>query len=222
MQSYKKLLTVIIIAFFMYSCSNNQNPTEENDTLPFQKEEVKNEKTEIEDNEAVEKHDFRLARWGMSMEEVMESEETEPGLKSDNTLDYSVFIMGMQTQIGYTFKDNELIRAGFFFLTKPKTQNEYIDNYLKIKKKLIRANGEPVLDTVQPKDPSKKIDQANMGQAVCNGDVIYATQWDLPATDIQLVLRGEDSECLLTILYLSEEGLRQMLSDRLKNQKQGS
>ena len=222
MQNYIKLLTVITIVFFMYSCSNEQNPTEENDTLPPQIEEAKSNETETEDSEAVEKYDFRHAKWGMSMEEVMESEEDEPVLKSDNTLDYSVFIMGIQTQIGYIFKDNELIRAGFFFLTKPETTNEYVDNYLKIKEELIKANGKPVLDTVKQKDPSKKIDQDNKGQAVCNGDVIYAAQWDLPATDIQLVLRGENSECILTILYLSEEGMRQMLTDGLKKQKQGS
>jgi hypothetical protein len=206
----------------MYSCSNEQNPTEENDTLLPQIEEAKNNETETEDSEVVEKYDFRRAKWGMSMEEVMESEKDEPAIKTENTLDYSTFVMGIQTQIGYIFKDNELIRAGFFFLTKPETKNEYVDNYLKIKEELIKVNGEPVIDTVQQKDPSKKIDQANRGQAACDGDVIYAAQWDLPATDIQLLLRGENSECILTILYISEKGLRQMQSDRLKNQKQGS
>ena len=220
MRNYIKLLMVITVIFFMYSCSNEQKPKEQNDNLPPRSEKVNNEKAEIVDPEVVEKYDFRLAKWGMSKEEVMESERTEPVLKSDNTLDYSIIIMKMQTQIGYTFKDNELIRAGFFFLTKPETKNEYIDNYLKNKEELIKVNGEPVIDTIKQKDPSKEIDPFNMGQAVCDGDMIYASQWDLPATAIQLVLRGENSECVLTILYLSEEGMRQMLKDNLE--KQGS
>ena len=219
MRNYIKLLTVITVIFFMYSCSNEQKPKKRNDNLPPKSEEVNNEKAEIVDPEVVEIYDFRFAKWGMSKEEVMESERTEPVLKSDNTLDYSIIIMKMQTQIGYTFKDNELIRAGFFFLTKPETKNEYIDNYVKIKEELIKVNGEPVVDTIKQKTPSKKIDPFNIGQAVCDGDMIYASQWDLPGTAIQLVLRGEDSECILTILYLSEEGMRQRLEDSLKKQE---
>jgi len=199
LRNYIKLLGVITVIFFMYSCSNEQKPKEQNDNLPPKSEVVNNEKAEIVDPEVVERYDFRLANWGMSKEEVMESEWNEPAQNSDNTLDYSVIIMNMRTQIGYTFKDNELIRAGFFFLTKPETKNEYIDNYLKIKEGLIHVNGEPVIDTIKQKDPSKKIEALNMGQAVCDGDVIYATQWDLPATAIQLVLRGENSECVLTM-----------------------
>lgn len=221
MQNYIKLLAVIIITFFIYSCSNDQSPTEDNDALPPQIEEAKNDMAATNEPNSAPKYDFRGAKWGMSMEEVMESEKDEPSIKSENSLDYSTFMMGMQTQIGYTFKDNKLIRAGFFFLIKPETQNEYVDNYLKNKEELTKVNGKPVIDTVQQKDPSKTIDQANMGQATCNGEVIHAAQWDLPATDIQLVLRGENSECILTILYISEEGMRQMLSDRTKNQKQG-
>lgn len=220
MQSYIKLLTLITITLFMYSCSNDQNPTGENDTLPPQIQEAENKETETEDPQAAQLYDFRAAMWGMSMEEVMESEKSKPTIKTENTLDYITFLTGMRTQIGYTFKDNKLIRAGFFFLTKPKTQNEYADKFLQIKKELIKANGEPIIDKVQQIDPSKKIDEADMGQAACNGDAIFAAQWDLPATDIQLVLRGENSECVLTILYISEEGLRQMLSDRLEK-KQG-
>jgi len=222
LQNYIKLLMVITITFITYSCSNDKKPHEENDKLTPRTEEVKNKKTEIEDSETVEKYDFRRSNWGMPMEEVMESEENEPELKSENTLDYSVFTMGMQTKIGYTFKDDELIRAGIFFQTKPETKNEYVDTYYKIQAELIKVNGKPVIDAVKQKDPSKKIDPNNRGLAACNGDIIYASQWDLSATDIQLVLRGESSECILTILYLSEEGMRQMLTDSVNKKKQGS
>ncbi|MGB3365453.1 MAG: hypothetical protein WBB48_11835, partial [Thermodesulfobacteriota bacterium] len=119
---------------------------------------------------------------------------------------------------GYTFKDDELIRAGFFFFSKLKTKNDYIEKYHSLKEELTKVNGKPVLDTEKQKDPSQTIDSDNKGEAVCNGDMLYATQWDLPATDIQLVLRGEDSECMITILYLSEEGLRQLLENRTQQQ----
>jgi hypothetical protein len=193
----------------MFACSNDSTNTDSTQA---------NQAPEI-DNDAVEKYDFRKAKWGMSREEVQETEETEPILENENTIDYSIILSGMQAQVGYTFKDDELIRAGFFFFSKLKTKNDYIEKYNSLKEELIKVNGKPVLDTEKQKDTFQRIDPDNKGEAVCNGDMLYATQWDLPATDIQLVLRGEDSECKLTILYLSEEGLRQLLKNRTQQQQ---
>lgn len=209
MKNYINLPTLIILALFMFACSNDSTNTDSTQA---------NQAPEI-DNDAVEKYDFRKAKWGMSREEVQETEETEPILENENTIDYSIILSGMQAQVGYTFKDDELIRAGFFFFSKLKTKNDYIEKYNSLKEELIKVNGKPVLDTEKQKDTFQRIDPDNKGEAVCNGDMLYATQWDLPATDIQLVLRGEDSECKLTILYLSEEGLRQLLKNRTQQQQ---
>lgn len=208
MKNYIKLPTLIILALFIFACSNDSTTTDSTQA---------NQAPEI-DNEAVEKYDFRKAKWGMSRQEVKESEEAEPILEKENTIDYSTILLDMQAQVGYTFKDDELIRAGFFFFSKLKTKNDYIEKYHSLKEELTKVNGKPVLDTEKQKDPSQTIDPDNKGEAVCNGDMLYATQWDLPATDIQLVLRGENSECMLTILYLSEEGLRQLLRNRAEQQ----
>ncbi|MGB2692260.1 MAG: hypothetical protein WBC96_07180 [Thermodesulfobacteriota bacterium] len=208
MKNYIKLVTIIGFALLIFACSNDNKTTDSTQA---------NQAPEI-DNEAVEKYDFRKAKWGMSRQEVKESEETEPILENENTIDYSTILLGMQAQVGYTFKDDELIRAGFFFFSKLKTKNDYIEKYHSLKEELTKVNGKPVLDTEKQKDPSQTIDSDNKGEAVCNGDMLYATQWDLPATDIQLVLRGEDSECMITILYLSEEGLRQLLENRTQQQ----
>jgi len=207
LKNYIKLLTLIGFALFIYACSNEDNATNNI-------EEANTAESKTENSEAAVKYDFRRANWGMSMQEVKESEESEPVLESENTIDYSTFLMAMQTQIGYTFKNDELIRAGFFFLTKPDTNNKYIETYKKLQDELKKVNGEPILDTEQQIDPSQTIDPDKKAEAVCNGDLLYATQWDLPKTDIQLILRGEDAECKLTIIYLSEEGFRQILEDR--------
>lgn len=210
MSAYIKLLTLIIFTLFIYACSNESTS---NQAQTAQTNETGTQEIEIE-----EKYDFRKTKWGMSIEEVKESEDTEPIEQSKNTLDYSTLIYGREAQIGYTFNNDELIRAGLFFIPDPDTIHGDIDNYLTIKDELTKVNGKPVLDTVKQKDPSKKIDPENNREAVCNGDILYAAQWDLPATDIQLLLRGENSNCMLTILYVSEEGLRKLLQERA-NQK---
>jgi hypothetical protein len=208
---------------FTFACSNDKKSGDENNSQQNEvnTEEVVEEQTQDTENideEAIEKYDFRKANWGMSMEEVKTSEGKEPELESENTLDYSTIILGMQTQIGYTFNNNELIRGGFFFITKPETNNGYIEKYEEIKEELVKVNGKPVIDTEQALDPYQTFTPEEKGDAVCNGDLLYATQWDLPNTDIQLVLRGANNECMLTILYQSEESLRQLIKERTKTE----
>ena len=99
MKNYLKLLTLISFALFIYACSNDDNSTNNI-------EEADTSKNNTENSEAVVKYDFRRANWGMSRQEVKESEEMEPVIESDNTLDYNTFLMGMQTQIGYTFNND--------------------------------------------------------------------------------------------------------------------
>lgn len=204
LKTYINIVTLVALTVLLFACSDNNQGTDNSQEA---------ETPEINE-EAVVKYDFRKANWGMSMQEVKDSEEIEPVLESENTLDFSTILLNMQAQIGYTFKDDELIRAGFFFVTELNSENEYLEKYEALKDELTKVNGRPVIDTEQQKDPSQQIDPDDKGKAVCNGDLLYAAQWDLPNTDIQLVLRGEEAECKLTILYISEEGLRQMLKDR--------
>jgi len=214
---YVKLITLITFALLIFACSNEKNTADQKSSSQVKQENVKKDDSKI-DPDAIEHYDFRKAKWGMSMKEVRESEDSDPVLESDNTLDYSTFILGLQTQIGYTFYNDELIRGGFFFLTKLDNNNKYVDKYLKIKEELIKVNGEPVIDTELPKDPYKTIAPEDKGDAVCNGDLLYAAQWNLPNTDIQLTLRGENSECKITVLYQSDESVRQLLKERMKNE----
>jgi len=204
LKNYIKLLTLVGLSLLIFACSNDNKTTDSTQATGAPKI----------DNEAVEKYDFRKAKWGMSKEEVKKTEETEPIIEKENIIDYSIIFFGMQAQVGYTFKDDELIRAGFFFFSNLDTKNDYIEKYNSLKEELTKVHGKPVIDTEQQKDTSQTIDPENKGEAVCSGEMLYAAQWDLPRTDIQLVLRGENSECALTILYLSEEGLRQLLKNR--------
>ena len=179
-----------------------------------------NEETEAMDgteNTGDKKYNFRQTTWGMSKEDVMQAEKSDPVSESEYKVDYDTEMMGFNGKIGYTFNDDELIRASFLLLTKPKTNNEYIEIYETIQKELRKKYGKTVIDTIQHRDPSQTTEPNTYGDAVCNGDLLYATQWDLPSSDVQLLLRGEDSECVITIMHISEEGFRQMMQDR-KNQ----
>jgi len=219
LHKFLKILTLILITVFIFSCSNDNKPTQDHDNSIPQSETIKIQNENIESGEL---YDFRSARWGMTMEDVIESEPEKPISKSDNTLDFMTTILDMQTQVRYTFKDDQLIRGGFFFKVNDNEKKDYIDSYNKLKEMLIQINRKPFIDTIRQIDTFKKIDDSNMGEAVCNGDVIYASQWDIPRADIQLLLRGENSECIITALYLSDQAIQEMLKDRIEQQKQES
>ncbi len=200
MKNYYQVFIIMIFIFSIYACSNNPLRLS-NDT----------EETEIIENSENGKYDFRKATWGMSKSEVMQTEEDEPAFESEYKIDYETKMMGFDGKIGYTFKDDELIRASFLLLDKPKTNTEYIDIYSKIQKKLRGKYGKTVIETIQHRDPSQRIEPGMEGDAICDGDLLYATQWDTPSSDIQLLLHGNNSNCSITIMYLSEEGFRQMI-----------
>lgn len=206
MKNYYKFLVLITFAFFTYACSNN--PLHNND----QSEETTNESSP--ENIGKNEYDFRKTKWGMSKEEVKNTEQGEIVFESDKKIDYHTTMMGVNSKIGYTFRDDELIRASSFFSDEHNTNDEYIEQYEVIKKALKKQYGRTVIDTIQQKDPSMRIDPDKTSDAVCNGELLYAAQWDLPGSDVQLLLRGENSKCILSILYISEEAFRQIMEGR--------
>ncbi len=199
-----KYLLLVLLTLLTYSCSNNplnqSDQTEETGASTAQR--------------SGDGYDFRAVKWGMSKEEVMQSEEGEPIFKSDTRINYTAQTMGLESRIGYTFNsDDELIRGNVFVLWAPEDKNKYIENYKKIQKEFKKKYGKTSIDTVQHKDPSQNIDPES-AEAVCNGQLLYATQWDLPESSVQLLLRGQNSECVITMTFVSKEGLRQLLKDR--------
>ena len=210
MNKFFQLTATITLGLMICACSNNPLQTssdnEDIDTI------------DRSASSADEKYNFRNTTWGMSKEEVMQSEDTNPVFESEYKIDYEIQMLGYDSKIGYTFNNDELIRASFLLLGKPKSNSEFIEIYENIQKQLKKKYGKTVIDTIQHKDPSKNIQPDDFADAVCRGDLLYATQWDTKSSDIQLLLRGENSECFLTLMYISEEGFRQMIKDSKNKQ----
>lgn len=149
------------------------------------------------------KYDFKKADWGMTMAQVKASEPKKPAAETPNSLTYKSAIARMFAYTTYQFKDGKLYRAGFIFAEKRDTDNKFIEDYETLKGYLIQANGSPVIDEEKQINPNAVIDPDNKGAAACRGDIIYGAQWNIPRSVIRLVLRGEDSKCLLTVVYTS-------------------
>ena len=190
-----KFLQLAMLSLFLFACSGNEQPSQsDSETQEAGTEEVThNERPE---------YDFRKTRWGMSRDEVKANEPSKLAFENENSIEYTVFIDDLQAQTSYKFQDDKLIRAGYYFPKEYDDKNEYIETYEKIKEMIMEAKGPPALDKVVELDPSSDIDPENKGQAVCDGKLIYGSQWNYPGSDIQLVFRGDGKDCFLTVNYL--------------------
>lgn len=152
------------------------------------------------------KHDFRMADWGMSMEQVMELERDEPNSKSEDTLDYQRNVLSMAMLANFKFINDKLVRGGYVLNQKIEDNNEYIEKYNTVKEAMIKAEGPPVVDAEKQINPDAEIDPDHVGDAICRGDMIYGSQWNRPdGTVIRLILNGKDSMCYLTVIFSSPE-----------------
>lgn len=194
MKRYLHFLSISVFALFISACSSPEQSQE--NTQP---EQAQNEETKLTERP---EYDFRKARWGMSKEQVMESERAKLIFDNENSVEYRVFIGDFQTQANYTFDNDKLVRVGLYFLTEYEDKNKYIEVYEFLQDGMTKGVGSPVLDKVVQTDPSATIEEGQEGQAVCNGELVYGTQWQYPGSDVQLLLRGEEGKCYLTTIYL--------------------
>lgn len=146
------------------------------------------------------KHDFRNADWGMSLEEVKASEIQRPTLETQNTLDYTDTVAGFYVYINYLFKNDKLVRAGMVFPEKRKDNNQFVEDYEKLKGMLTKTHGDPVIDEVKI-IKGGPVDSSKLADAVCAGNAVYGSQWNLPRTTIRLVLHSIESTCDIALIY---------------------
>lgn len=152
-------------------------------------------------------YDFRGTKWGMSMAEVRKAEPYPPRAETDDSLTFKGKYKNIVTLINYKFKDDKLFRAGIIYSAKFDSPSLYVDNYERIKKDITAAYGKPVLDGEKQTNPEAVIAPDKKAEAVCNGDLMYASQWNLPRSMVILTVRGNGHDCLVTLNYIDMKAL---------------
>lgn len=151
--------------------------------------------------------DFRGTKWGMSMEEVKKIELKKPEVETDDSLTYTGRFKNLLTYYNFKFKDDKLYRAGVVYSTKQKSAADYMNTYQDTMKEIIAAYGEPVIDGEQKTSPDAVIDPDKKAEAVCKGDLMMAAQWNLPRSIVVLMMRGNGTDCLISLIYLDENAV---------------
>ena len=148
--------------------------------------------------------DFRNARWGMSHEEVMASEDMSPTSNRTEVITYRGDFDGMMALIGYNFENEKLVRAGYLMMDSYEDPNYFIDDFERIKQKLIAKYGKPTSDQLLWKEgEAVEDDTSKFGEEVCSGKLFYLTTWETAKTLIKLRLDGQDGKCQLGIQFES-------------------
>jgi hypothetical protein len=124
--------------------------------------------------------DFRNIKWGMSMEEVVQSEGNQ-GIVEDNTMLFNnVNIAGLSAQLNYTFNSKNQVFSGVYtFNDSYATEN----NYNTIKTKLVNLYGSPTSE-----DNSKSV---------------LSSEWDLENTIILISCIFDDHDLSLSYQALN-------------------
>jgi hypothetical protein len=144
---------------------------------------------------------FRNTRWGMSREQVKASEASKLLKDDGRIIMYDGEVASLKTYVAYMFTGDQLTRGSYQLLTKHSQQNDYIDDFERLKKLLVEKYGKPNKDIVNWKDSLYKDDPQKYGFAVSLGHLVYGATWETPETNIMVMLSGDNYKINLEVNY---------------------
>ena len=153
---------------------------------------------------AKKEHDFRNADWGMRPAQVIKSEKIKLS-KGNNDLYGTTEVSGMPVIVLYSFTNDKLTSASYLFEQKHTNQNDYIDDYNRLKKFLSKKYGDPLTDIIDWSNELYKDNYDAWGMAVGMGYLIFKSSWLNDKSSIALLLMGENFKINMGITYISLE-----------------
>lgn len=154
--------------------------------------------------EAIQETHFRRARWGMSKQQILRQEGYPDRQENTNGLDiiqYLQEVLNMDCLIGYVFAENKLVKATYSFSAEHGDNNQYIQDYSKIRDILVEKYGKPLTDSALWQNSRYKDQPSNWGQALGLGHLKFDSTWQDSETEIHLQLQGGREKISLAVEY---------------------
>lgn len=148
---------------------------------------------------------FRKTRWGMSQVEVKATEKQKPIKEKKGELTYLSNVAGLDCFIVYDFIQNKLVESRYLSRVTHLVSNEYILDYLKLKKLLIKKYKKPIEDVELWTSAVLRCDYRDYGAAIHKGYLTLRADWKNKYTTISIILGGggENYGPCLGIVYKS-------------------
>ena len=144
-------------------------------------------------------YDFRGALWGMSREDVKDSELSTPSSESATHLSYHDRVLELDTVVGYHFIDGSLVEAGYAFREIYGEEGLYIEQYGKFKEHLCRIYGNPLLD----EDINTYCQSGDGEEDQELESLMYLAEWLTERSIIRMILMGDEQRCDFGLLHRS-------------------
>ncbi len=141
---------------------------------------------------------FRNTKWGMSMGDVIFSENLEYRrdeiipFKDGKGFLFGTRILGKDVTLQYDFVDNQLVGARYY-LKGNYGHSHKILIYREFKDNLTKKYGTPSSDeTIWGQGPYlwRRNDSDRWGMAIAEGHLVLSSSWETQGTDIRCRLRG--------------------------------
>lgn len=202
----KKIIVVLIciMAFSVTACGGaKQNEPSTTSESPAKTTEESMAEPTVETDSKQEQNtnkDFRNATWGMTMDEVIESEGKDPDLQDKEMVGYHDVKLGtISTLLYYKFEDNSLY-AGLYLSDEVHTNTlKYLDDYNSMKDLYIEKYSEPSKDEVVWSDKTFSDDIA---YSLMFGYVEYFTVFTENNTNILFHMNGDNGDVSFSITYI--------------------
>ena len=152
---------------------------------------------------------FRKTKWGMTIQQVKESEPLEVAHSGNNILGYNVKVLDKNVYLVYIFVENKLVRAKYILAEEHSNKNDFINDYKLFQDILIKKYGKPIKDDIYWRNNLYKKDTSNWGMAVGVGHLSYFSNWHSQDTDIVCFLYGDNFNIRCGVEYISNK-LRQL------------
>jgi hypothetical protein len=135
---------------------------------------------------------FRSNNWGDRQSDVLEREGTDYVLRSDILLTYTRLVLGIQSEITYTFKYERLSFGMIRFLPTFSDLNEYSHLYQYIAEILTDKLGEASGSEDVWHNNRYRHSPNMIGHALLIGDLSYNTGWLTPTNNLFIELDNQE------------------------------
>ena len=157
--------------------------------------------------------DIRRIRWGMSPDEVRQSEDTRPLEVKKEGMVFQTTFLDTPTLVTYFFADNKVVAVVYFFKRDSRAKpvdngsaDEYLQSFAKLESMMDKKYGDPIPGNAANWSNDKyKNNPDKLGVALKEGHVKFISNWETPTTEIRLALGGGNNECALAAVYNSIE-----------------
>ncbi len=152
---------------------------------------------------AAESGAFRGIPWGSPRNTVVKTGGVEPGYLGGQLMGRETALLGLDFLTIYYFSDDKLVRGRYVLSEEHSNQNDFIQDYQKIKAALDSKYGPPEMDEIVWRNQSYRDDADQYGYAIASGQLAYQADWEGDDTDITLQLSGDNYKITVFIEYTS-------------------